>query len=302
MTNFIFWIYLNCPTEVCEELREQLNDSKISFKESIAQISSEDLAGEKRDTRISKLKATYFRNQKKMVRMWLTNSIATRNMTPPIELNHITGDVVTAYLLGLKKLNVEAPGYSSYNTHRASVRHLLRLYRFPVSTEFDNILSMDFKSLKRTVANRVNNGGAAVQVGQSPIEFGLYTHIAGQFIRNSNRESVFGNCFFTLCWGLMARVGNVEAICLNHIEWENDSMVVYFAQGKTDQSGENAQYPRHVYANPTCPQICPILNLAMFLLCFPLQSNQVKLFHGSSQYERFRKQLDNTLQNKCQEE
>ena len=101
----------------------------------------------------------------------------------------------------------------------------------------------------------------------------------------------------------MARVGNIEAICLNHIEWENDSVVVYFAQGKTDQSGENAKYSRHVYANPTSPQICPILNLAIFLICFPLQTDQVKLFHGSSQYERFRKQLEKTLKGQqCEDE
>ena len=76
----------------------------------------------------------------------------------------------------------------------------------------------------------------------------------------------------------MAKVGNIEAICLHHLEWENDSLVVYFAQGKTEQSGENAKYPRHVYTNFTCPEICPILNRAIVLLCFSLQTDQVKLF------------------------
>ena len=152
--------------------------------------------------------------------------VLTCNNIPLVELSHITGDIVTSYLLGLKKLNGEPSGYLNYSTHRTFICHLLRMYRASISAEFDNVMGLNFKSLKRKVANRLNDGEGSVQVGKSPIEFNLYTFIAKQFFSGSNRENVFGNCFFTLCWGLMARVGNIEAICLNHLEWENDSLAV----------------------------------------------------------------------------
>ena len=299
ITNFIFWIYLNCQSEVCDDMRGILDPHKSAYEVSLAQVSSQDLIAEVRDSRISKLQTTYFRTQKKRIKTWFTQTSASRNRTPPVQLSSITGDIVTSYLLSLTKLNGDPPSYSHYGTHRASVKHLFRVYRAPVPDDFDEIMALDFKSLRRQVANRVNNEGDVVQVGKSPIEYSLYSFVARQFLEASTRESVFENSFFTLCWGLMARVGNIEAICLNHIEWENDSFVIYFAQGKTDQGGENAKYPRHLYANPTCPQICPVLNLPIYLLCFPIQDSQVKLFHGSSQYERFRKQLDKNLKLNC---
>jgi len=65
--------------------------------------------------------------------------------------------------------------------------------------------------------------------------------------------------------------------------------------------------PRHVYANPKCPevihtkdilaltiyyiilQICPILALGMYILCFPKIENDKRLFVGGRQYDRYRK-------------
>ena len=56
-------------------------------------------------------------------------------------------------------------------------------------------MALDFKSLRRQVANRVNNEGDVVQVGKSPIEYSLYSFVARQFLEASTRESVFGNSF-----------------------------------------------------------------------------------------------------------
>ena len=36
-------------------------------------------------------------------------------------------------------------------------------------------------------------------------------------------------------------------------------MVITYARQKNDQEGKNTAFPRHVYANPTQPEICPIL-------------------------------------------
>eukprot|EP00834_Sanchytrium_tribonematis_P008383 NODE_965_length_2851_cov_0.895712.p1 type:complete len:731 gc:universal NODE_965_length_2851_cov_0.895712:286-2478(+) len=299
LSNFIFWVYSNCPSIVFSELKDILNEHKTVYDQSIAQLISTQQDPIAREVELTRLNTTYLREQKKRIKRWFSDSSETDNRNPPIEIEAVTGDIVSTFLLQLRKRNGEPPGYSTYNTNRAAIRHLFRLYRFQVPAEFDHILTLDFKSLKRVVAIRVNDGGEAVQVGKSPMEFTLYKYIANNFFTGSRREDVFANCFLTLCWNLMARVGNIEAVCLQHIEWEDDAMMIFFAQGKTDQVGENAKYPRHIYANPTYPEICPILNLAILLLCFPLQDNQVKLFHGSAQYERFRKLLDKNLKTKC---
>ena len=173
-----FWIYLNCPNEICLQLQEVLDGHKLNYEESLVQLSLQDLTLEMRNSEISKLKAIYFRNQKKRIKAWFIQSAEKRNNTPPIELSHITADIVTSYLLGLRKLNGDPPWYSNYSTHRPSIRHLFRMYSVSAPAEFDSLMGLDFKSLKRKVANRVNDAGGNVQVGKSPIELSLYSFIA----------------------------------------------------------------------------------------------------------------------------
>jgi len=49
-------------------------------------------------------------------------------------------------------------------------------------------------------------------------------------------------------------------------------------------------HPWHVYANPICPYICPILSLSRHIVCNPsILSGSGKLFEGEFQYERFNK-------------
>ena len=91
------------------------------------------------------------------------------------------------------------------------------------------------------------------------------------------------------------KFGERVSICFNHIEWQNDALCIYFAQSKTNQLGAQKKDPRHLYANPLNPEICPILSLGLYLICFPLEQDQVKLFPGASQYDRYRKCLDRIL-------
>ena len=47
------------------------------------------------------------------------------------------------------------------------------------------------------------------------------------------------------------------------MEWKEDSLQIFFSQMKNDQMAEKPRDPRHVYANPLMPEICPILALAI---------------------------------------
>lgn len=65
---------------------------------------------------------------------------------------------------------------------------------------------------------------------------------------------------------------------------------------KSDQGGEreSSKDPRHVYANPLQPEICPILSLAMYFATYPEVRGNV-LFPGRVQDDRFSKQLAKVL-------
>ncbi|EGZ24652.1 hypothetical protein PHYSODRAFT_406965, partial [Phytophthora sojae] len=63
---------------------------------------------------------------------------------------------------------------------------------------------------------------------------------------------------------------------------------------KNDQSGDRPRDPRHVYANPLQPSICPVLALAIYWATTSFDTDN-RLFPGSDQYDRFRKCLQRLL-------
>lgn len=68
----------------------------------------------------------------------------------------------------------------------------------------------------------------------------------------------------TVLWNLCARSVNITQVLLRHIKVSGDSLVIYFAQTKVDQVGEQSAYGRHVYANPVRPALCPVLSLGIY--------------------------------------
>ncbi|EKX45593.1 hypothetical protein GUITHDRAFT_44021, partial [Guillardia theta CCMP2712] len=69
------------------------------------------------------------------------------------------------------------------------------------------------------------------------------------------------------------------------MRWNEDHLQIYFAHSKTDQSGDRPRDPRNIYANPISPEICPILALGIYFLCYVPDDQW--LFPGRSQYKRF---------------
>jgi len=92
----------------------------------------------------------------------------------------------------------------------------------------------------------------------------------------------------------MCRVANGLGLKLNHLGWSADSLQAYFCQTKTNQTGSKARDPKHIYANPFMPHICPMLALGVYLLSIelPQESERAPLFPGGSQYDRYTKILE----------
>ena len=95
----------------------------------------------------------------------------------------------------------------------------------------------------------------------------------------------------------MCRVGNSIGVCVSHLEWRGDALGVFFAHMKNDQTGERPRDPRHIYANPLMPDVCPILALGMYWMCFPPRPGANHLFPGSKQDDRYGKILQRLLAN-----
>ena len=51
-----------------------------------------------------------------------------------------------------------------------------------------------------------------------------------------------------------------------HMGWDKDALTVAFAHQKNNQQGDRPRDPRHIYANPLNPSICPILLLGIYWL------------------------------------
>ena len=90
-----------------------------------------------------------------------------------------------------------------------------------------------------------------------------------------------------LQWNLMCRSSNTKKVSFSHLLWKDDALQVYFRKQKNDQDGARSKHPRHVYANPIIPEACPILALAIWLLCCPPAEGQTVIFGGAEQDARF---------------
>ncbi len=98
-----------------------------------------------------------------------------------------------------------------------------------------------------------------------------------------------------LSWTLFARSISVSTLRTNHISWDNDSLVINLALSKKDQSGEN-QTPKHIFANPLMPHICPILALALQIFSTTFRAKgETNVFGAGNPYELFGKWLSDTL-------
>ncbi|CAM9637464.1 unnamed protein product, partial [Phaeothamnion confervicola] len=145
-----------------------------------------------------------------------------------------------------------------------------------------------FRGVLRACAQSAQDGHGEVREGKDPLPFNAYRQLAGgELYPNGHEDGVFGHAFLVIIWNLMCRAKSVTTICLSHIEMRGDAIAIFFAQQKTDQTGDRPRDPRHIFANPFMPEICPFLALGLFLLAYPVGAVARKLFSGNDQSQRF---------------
>jgi hypothetical protein len=204
--------------------------------------------------------------------------------------------------LFLQWIHTLETGYDSVNTHRSAIRSLFLDYEQPFdSTRWSEEISRIFKGIQKEKAKKRQDGEIVKEKGKRAMPFEVYCSMASSMWKGSGQPQGKGKgrrkqefrlrpsftiLFMILCWNLMSRSKNVSGIHFSHLGWSNDALTVLFCVTKTNQSGRN-MHPRHVYANPLKPEICPILSLGVYLIANDFDSQQTGLFPGGSQYDRF---------------
>ena len=208
-----------------------------------------------------------------------------------LKLDEISPSFVD-WVSSMKKSDGESDMSSStYNSCRSAVISLFTL--FGVSSErFDREASQIIRALKIVHSSTAHEGIIRPQKGKTPLSFENYCDLAKALMKSKDSSAVFSHAVLTTMWNLMSRVGNAVSICKNHMEWRDDALLIYFAHEKTDQTQSRPGDPRHIYANPYQPAICPILSLGVFFLITDITSRADQhIFSGSNQYCRFHKSL-----------
>ena len=65
---------------------------------------------------------------------------------------------------------------------------------------------------------------------------------------------------------MMCHCSTTSAILISLMSWAGDCICIDVARSKSDQTGEK-EFPRHIYANPYMPWVCPFLYVVQYT-CF----------------------------------
>ncbi len=229
------------------------------------------------------------RDEKKQLDVKRMKDIVLAALPPaPLHFDDIKSRTLQRFIISLNKRDGSSVGSSTHNTTRSAIHDLYRSYDAIMPPKELKALEKFFKGLKRTTAKSQAGGEGRVQVGKTSANFAVYRRMATEFLKRGKPDDIFSHAYMVLSWNLICRAGNTESICFSHLEWIGDALGVYFAHMKNDQAGERPRDPRHVYANPLDPIICPILALGIYLMAFPLVTDppRTHLFAGGKQYSR----------------
>ncbi|POM67004.1 Hypothetical protein PHPALM_17059 [Phytophthora palmivora] len=161
--------------------------------------------------------------------------------------------------------------------------------------ELKQELSDHVKGLQHRMAEAIKFGSGDVKIGKDDMTVGFFRRVALEMLCSNSREMSFGRLFMIMSWNIMARAANTVPICFSHLEWRNDALCVYFGHMKNDRRGTRPRDPRHMYANPIMPEICPILAIGVYWVSNGFNASNARLLPGRNQSERYRKVLKRVL-------
>jgi hypothetical protein len=145
-----------------------------------------------------------------------------------------------------------------------------------------------------TVALAKEKGLMPSTEGKQPLSFKALRLIAEYSIRNASGDAIYAHLYLLLCWNIIGRTSTTAHIHIMNVSWNIDSLTITIPRHKGDQTGQNVM-PKHIFANPFVPALCPILAFSIYIFSFGfnanINNNGLKLFDSSSPEDAFSKWL-----------
>lgn len=176
---------------------------------------------------------------------------------------------------------------SQFSAIRSAIGYVYKSARVPMPEDMASEISIFINGMKRTVTAAKETLGLKIGEGKDALKFEGYDYTAKKLFFSRDKRDIFNHLFLVLDWNLMKRAENCVHAKINHVRFQDDCLVFEFAKSKGQQLGD-LHGPWHVYANPECPWLCPVLALARYLFCYPdVLRGDVPLFEGTNQYARY---------------
>jgi hypothetical protein len=233
---------------------------------------------------------------------------------PLIDVNVLSADDLMNYIWQIRAVRSRRVlSKSSFANHRAALNHLYRYHNRRGFSHYvaDNLKTL-FKGLYRNLAKQkrtvgtprrsratiavADDGGTVTTVcsnidetedfneARDPISVELLKLLLKWFLEWNTTDGVFAYCYLLLTWHLMCRSENTALLLLSNLAWSLRLILSkFFSHSKTDQTGEESNHPRNLYANPHNPLLCPVTALGIyFTSCFSTEliTDQFYLFPG----------------------
>jgi hypothetical protein len=167
---------------------------------------------------------------------------------------------------------------------------------YPWPEELNNIIAIQISAYKRDVGAKKRQGTMKQREGKLPYNLFGYKTISKFFAQMQPKknmytwsEGIFAGLFTKLSVNTIGRSDNIDDLLFSNMDWLDDSLTICFGTTKADQAGEKTSDVKRIFANPFLPELCCILQLAIYVWCTGVQegNNGRFLFPGTDQNKRY---------------
>jgi hypothetical protein len=232
----------------------------------------------------------------KVLQQFWSEHYPRSQLAPPLEMESIVN--FFGWLIDTK-YKENPPAFSTIRGYKSAVVYLYKEQGMTLQPDIDLQLESLLDGYKRRVADLKLSGRMPIFEGKLHLTFEGYRSLARALMKSTSAQMLFAWPYLLLQWNLIARAKSVAMLMMEHISWESDALLVTIPKHKGDQEGSNV-FPRHLYANPSDPFICPVLSLAVLVFVRVLRFDPVgsssssqaalpnyRLFDGDNSETRF---------------
>lgn len=144
----------------------------------------------------------------------------------PFDLSRLTAKLVARVIL--KHMDGNVLSMSTVGGWTSAVADFFRSYNVPTPAGYKEDVKNFVNGCNRT-NERENN-----VVGKDALPFEVLCKMCRALLACAANDAVFAHLFLVLQWNLS---NNVEKIDLEHLQWREDCLLVYFRKQKNDKDG-----------------------------------------------------------------